>query len=58
MQYDAAIIGADGVYLIGEAAGFISASSFEGISSAMGSGSALAFLAVQLFREENNDRAE
>lgn len=42
MQYDAAIIGADGVYLIGEAAGFISASSFEGISSAIRSGSALA----------------
>jgi len=50
MQYDAAIIGADGVYLIGadgvyligEAAGFISASSFEGISSAIHSGSALA----------------
>lgn len=29
------ITGKDGVYLIGEAAGFISASSFEGISSAM-----------------------
>ena len=27
MQYDAAIIGADGVYLIGEAAGFIGAGS-------------------------------
>ena len=30
MQYDAAIIGADGVYLIGEAAGFISAGSSAG----------------------------
>ena len=36
------VTGADGVYLIGEAAGFISASSFEGISSAIRSGSALA----------------
>lgn len=36
------ITGRDGVYLIGEAAGFISASSFEGISSAIRSGSALA----------------
>ena len=34
--------GADGVYLIGEAAGFISPSSFEGISSAILSGSLLA----------------
>ena len=34
--------GADGVYLIGEAAGFISPSSFEGISSAIISGSLLA----------------
>lgn len=34
--------GKDGVYLIGEAAGFISASSFEGISSAIISGSLLA----------------
>ena len=36
------IIGKPGVYLIGEAAGFVSASSFEGISSAFLSGSALA----------------
>lgn len=36
------ITGRDGAYLIGEAAGFISASSFEGISSAIRSGSALA----------------
>ena len=36
------VTGRDGVYLIGEAAGFISASSFEGISSAIRSGSALA----------------
>ena len=34
--------GANGVYLIGEAAGFISASSFEGISSAIHSASLLA----------------
>lgn len=34
--------GADGAYLIGEAAGFISPSSFEGISSAILSGSMLA----------------
>lgn len=34
--------GKDGVYLIGEAAGFISPSSFEGISSAILSGSMLA----------------
>lgn len=34
--------GGDGVYLVGEAAGFISASSFEGISSAMLSGKLLA----------------
>ncbi len=34
--------GQDGVYLVGEAAGFISASSFEGISSAILSGSLLA----------------
>ncbi len=36
------ITGRDGVYLVGEAAGFISASSFEGISSAMLSGRMLA----------------
>ena len=47
MQYDAAIIGADGVYLVGEATGFIGAGSCirrgcEGISSAIHSGSALA----------------
>ena len=36
------VTGKDGVYLIGEAAGFISASSFEGISSAIISGDALA----------------
>ena len=34
--------GADGAYLIGEAAGFISPSSFEGISYALASGEALA----------------
>ena len=36
------VTGKDGVYLIGEAAGLISASSFEGISSAMLSGRMLA----------------
>lgn len=36
------VTGKDGVYLIGEAAGFISASSFEGISSAIVSGDLLA----------------
>lgn len=36
------VTGANGVYLVGEAAGFISASSFEGISSAIYSASALA----------------
>ena len=35
-------VGEDGAYLVGEAAGFISASSFEGISSALISGAALA----------------
>lgn len=35
-------VGEDGAYLVGEAAGFISASSFEGISSALTSGAALA----------------
>jgi flavin-dependent dehydrogenase len=34
--------GKDGAYLIGEAAGFISPSSFEGISYALSSGEALA----------------
>ena len=36
------IVGKPGVYLVGEAAGFVSASSFEGISSAFLSGRALA----------------
>ncbi len=36
------ITGSDGIYLLGEAAGLISASSFEGISSAMLSGRMLA----------------
>ena len=36
------VLGKDGVFLIGEAAGFISSSSFEGISSAMLSGKYLA----------------
>ncbi len=36
------ILGSDGVYLAGEAAGFISASSFEGISGAVLSGKLLA----------------
>ncbi|MBQ9976429.1 MAG: FAD-binding protein [Clostridia bacterium] len=36
------VTGSDGVWLIGEAAGFISASSFEGISSAIISGTYLA----------------
>ena len=35
-------LGEGGAYLVGEAAGFISASSFEGISSALPSGTALA----------------
>ena len=35
-------VGEGGAYLVGEAAGFISASSFEGISSALTSGAALA----------------
>jgi flavin-dependent dehydrogenase len=41
------VTGADGAYLIGEAAGFISASSFEGISSAIRSGSLLADAILQ-----------
>lgn len=36
------VTGRDGAYLVGEAAGFISASSFEGISSAIRSGDLLA----------------
>ena len=36
------VTGRDGVFLLGEAAGFISASSFEGLSSAMYSGKLLA----------------
>ena len=47
------VIGKDGVYLIGEAAGFISASSFEGISSAIVSGRALA----EAMRGKTNPRA-
>lgn len=46
------VTGADGVYLIGEAAGFISASSFEGISSAIRSASALA----DAFRDVENGK--
>lgn len=46
------VTGADGVYLVGEAAGFISASSFEGISSAIRSASALA----DAFRNVENSR--
>ena len=41
-KYSDFITGKDGAYLIGEAAGFISASSFEGISSAIKSGEILA----------------
>lgn len=43
------VLGKKDIYLVGEAAGFISASSFEGISSAMISGQLLA----QSFCEEN-----
>jgi flavin-dependent dehydrogenase len=46
------ITGRDGVYLIGEAAGFISPSSFEGISSAILSGSLLA----RAFRQGPDER--
>ncbi len=46
-------IGKNGVWLIGEAAGFISASSFEGISSAIISGSMLA----EAFLKGKNDKA-
>lgn len=41
-KYGDFVTGKDGVYLIGEAAGFISPSSFEGISSAIISGNLLA----------------
>ena len=44
------ITGKNGAYLIGEAAGFISASSFEGISSAIKSGDILA----RIFEKYNN----
>ncbi len=44
------VCGAENIYLIGEAAGFISASSFEGISSALISGKKLA----EAFAEEKN----
>ncbi len=44
------ITGKDGAYLIGEAAGFISASSFEGISSAIKSASILS----EIINENNN----
>ena len=47
------ITGKDGVYLVGEAAGLISASSFEGISSAMLSGRMLA----EAFTKSNTTRA-
>ena len=43
------VTGTDNIYLIGEAAGFISPSSFEGISSAIFSGKALA----EAFASEN-----
>ncbi len=45
--------GRDGVYLIGEAAGFISASSFEGISSAILSGSMLSTTFARYRTPEN-----
>ncbi len=45
-------VGSDNVFLVGEAAGFISASSFEGISSALLS----ARLLAEAFGEENNAR--
>jgi flavin-dependent dehydrogenase len=45
------IVGRDGAFLIGEAAGFISASSFEGISSAILSGKLLA----DAFRKAEKD---
>ncbi len=44
------ITGENSVYLLGESAGFISASSFEGISSAIKSGSLLA----QAFKSQNS----
>lgn len=51
------ITGKDGVYLIGEAAGFISASSFEGISSAIKSGSLLADAFLQNADEKSIAKA-
>jgi flavin-dependent dehydrogenase len=45
--------GASGAYLIGEAAGFISPSSFEGISYALSSGEALAMA----FNQKNGQTA-
>ena len=51
------ITGKDGVYLIGEAAGFISASSFEGISNAMNSGRYLADSFKEVFSKENMERS-
>lgn len=50
-KYRDFVTGKDGVFLVGEAAGFISASSFEGISSAMLSGKLLAEAFL-----EGNDR--
>ncbi len=47
------VTGRDGVYLVGEAAGLISASSFEGISSAMLSGRMLA----EAFTKKDTARA-
>ena len=46
------VTGKNGAYLIGEAAGFISPSSFEGISSAFKSANVLA----EIFNKTNNDR--
>ncbi|MBQ6285141.1 MAG: FAD-binding protein [Bacilli bacterium] len=46
------VTGKNGAYLIGEAAGFISPSSFEGISSAFKSGSILA----DIFNKTNDDK--
>jgi flavin-dependent dehydrogenase len=46
------VTGRNGAYLIGEAAGFISPSSFEGISSAFKSANVLA----DIFNKTNNDK--
>lgn len=51
------VTGKDGVYLIGEAAGFISASSFEGISNAMNSARYLSDSFKEVYSKENIERS-